>query len=589
MALQRLTSALVTFMTRTLHSKLRDTMSILDYEKSVTEEARWASAIEDLCNRGGGTLIVPAGVYVFTGSIAVSVTKRVQLKFQPGAILHQFVDADLFNIVTTTSGAIDFDGPGEIIAKFGNMSQSSAAIRFQGTSRVRSFVCTGSLQIHKDAASGSQFYEEFHLIDGQDCVIRDVISSGLVGEYHGRGIYITAINNPSVSWTIDGVDSYDHEIGVYIEGQISPGVEGVKAFNCDWVGCKHGIHWVNESAYFPPQLEVFGCHINSRGACILLKRLVQVHVIGGLYYRRNSDSLPDVSSHSFFMFDGIQDMSIVGASLSVTLSSMTLDAITLKGTGAFGRIDGNHFWMNQRNGAFIKMEGTYSKLAIGGANTKDTDGAWINLDRFTGNHTNIQISSDLRLSGRDWSTIGNVHVDASSGVVDLSKVKRGMLYLSNVDSNSVITGFSNVEVGRMITIQCDVAGVTISRSSSVLLRDTGDFKFSTAGDTITLISTATNTLREVSRSNPSNVKGSLTMTSLTHNIAAGGVSMIATGIVPNMGVGDGVIYSTSQPHSGFILNAVKEPGGRVSFYATNIGSTAAGFPSLSITTRAVLV
>lgn len=584
----RLGSYLAMFIYRTLENKLRDTMSILDFRGSGTEESRWIEAITYMNSNKGGTLIVPAGDYNFTGTVSATLSKRVRLMFQPGANLNQTVDADLFSITSTSNGVLDLDGPGIITAKFGVASANSAAFRFKGSSRVRSFVSTGSLQIFADQDAGGAFKYGFHLTDVQDGVIRDTLFSALQGTYHGTAIYITAVDNPSVSWTIDGIDSYNHEIDIDIVGTRAPGVEGVKLVNCDLVSSKHGLRWVNTSGYVPPQLEMVGCHVNTKSAGVILNNVMQAHFSGGLYYRSYTGVLgAEDIARGFFEFTNVQDWSIMGPSMSVVHSSINVPAILVSGSSsAFGRIDGTHFWMNGRNSGFVKVVGSMTRLQLGAGCTKDTSGRWIDLDEFTGNHGQIQISDDIRLTDLDWELIGNVFCDASSGTVDLRPVKRGNLSLSNVSSSSVITAFQSPEVGRMYTITCSVAGVTIQRNSNILFRDQGNFIFYQAGDTVTLICTASGVLREVARSNALNVRGTLSATSTTPSIAAGETAPVASGTITGMSVGDGLLVKTNAAHTGFTLNAVKTGASTVTIYATNVSGATATFPSLTFTIRA---
>lgn len=587
--LVRVSSDLATFLLRKIQDKLRETMSVTDYAVTTTEEARWTAALADLDSRGGGVLFVPQGTYNFTGSVAIQLSTRIRIRFANGSNLNQTVDADLFNITTTSAGALDLDGPGVITAKFSAKSASAAAVRFQGSSRVRSFICTGSLQIFQDEATVSQFRYGLHLTDVQDGVIRDPLFSALQGTYFGTAIYVTAINNPSVSWTIDGMDSYNHEIDIDIAGTRSPGVEGVKLINCDLVSSKHGLRWLNTSGYVPPQLEMVGCHVNTKSAGVVLDNVLQVHITGGLYYRSFTSVLdPADIARGFFEFTNVQDWSIIGPSLSVVHSSINVPAILLSGSsGAFGRIDGTHFWMNGRTGAFVKIVGAITRLQLGAGCTKDTSGRWLDLDDFTGNHGQIQISDDIRLTDLDWTSIGNVFCDASSGTVDLRPVKRGNLTLSNVTDSTVVTAFQSPEVGRMYTITCSTPGVTIQRNSNILFRDQGNFIFYQAGDTVTLISTASGVLREVARSNPLNVRGSLTAASTTPSIAAGASALVASGTITGMSAGDGIIFKTSAAYPGFTLAAVKTSATAVAIYATNVSGATASFPSLTFTVRSV--
>lgn len=585
MSLTRLTSKLITFMARTLHSKLTDTVSLMDFQKTTTEEARWAAAISYLNTGKGGTLLIPAGDYNFTGTVSLVISKRIRLSFQPGAVLNQTVDSDLFNFTSVVGGVLDVEGPGVINAKFGVASTASAALRFKGSTQVRSFVCTGSLQLFADQSGGGAFRYGLHLTDVQDGVIRDNLFSALQGTYHGTAIYITAISNPSVSWTIDGIDSYNHEIDIDISGTRNPGVEGVKLFNCDLVSSKHGLRWINTSSYVPPQLEMIGCHVNTKSAGVVLSKVLQVHVMGGLYYRSITSILPPEDiARGFFEFTDVQDWAIVGASMSVVHSSINVPAILITGTsGAFGRIDSTHFWMNGRNGPFVKLVGAITRLQLGGGCTKDTSGVWVDTSGYTSTPGNLQVDESIRLTDLDWETLANVYVDGSSGTFNLGNGRRGLITISNVDASSVITGVTSVEPGKMYTFRCQVAGVTINRTANMLFRNTGNFVFAEAGDTVTMVSTAAGVLCEVARSNPNNKTGRLTMTTTNPSIGSGATAEVAAGTLVGMGVTDGLSFATNLPHPGFTLSVIKNTAANVRVVATNITGAAASFPLMSVT------
>ncbi|HHP5629901.1 TPA: hypothetical protein ACSC6L_003939 [Klebsiella pneumoniae] len=473
------------FRDRTVWRRLDDTASVLDYGPATAASDATSDAIDYLLSIGGGTLFFPRGKYTFTHTIVKTLTASIKIVLDANAELVMSKDADLFYFKTTTSGRLLLCGEGIIRAGFvgaeaSGVSSIAAVVRFEGTANVRSFGAEGSLRISK--GSMGAFKYGFHLTDVQDPKIYGVHMDGYQQKGEQIGIYITNKNNPSVSWSIANLDFYDVTIGVQIVTATAPGVEGLKFVDCDFVGVKHGVTYVNNSLYYPPQFEMMGCHVNSYDTCVKLDRLLDIKIIGGLYYRRGVSVDGVIQSNgSFFEISNCQDIEINGVTGSITNSNVDVPFIVLAGPAislAFARIDNNFFWANSRVSAFLTLSGSIRKVAISASNIKDSNGKWLVEDGVTNpSEADILVQDGLSLSPALDGSLIITTVPYSDGVVNLGAARAPMVSVTNAVANQSITAFSGGRSGRTYTVLCNIAGVKLVHSSHLLLKGGGTFTF----------------------------------------------------------------------------------------------------------------
>ncbi|WP_225378335.1 hypothetical protein [Klebsiella pneumoniae] len=483
-AIKQYTDKLI-FRDRTVWRRLDDTASVLDYGSATEASDATSDAIDYLLSVGGGTLFFPRGKYTFTYTIVKTLSASIKIVLDANAELVMSRDVDLFYFKTTTSGRLLLCGEGIIRAGFvgseaSGVSSSAAVVRFEGTSNVRSFGVEGSLRISKGTMGAFKY--GFHLTDVQDPKIIGLHMDGYQQKGEQVGIYITNKNNPSVSWSFANLDFYDVTIGVQIVTAVAPGVEGLKFVDCDFVGVKHGVTYVNTSSYIPPQYEMMGCHVNSYDSCVKLDRLLDVKIIGGLYYRKGITVGGVLQSNgSFFEISNCQDIEINGVSGSITNSNVDVPFIVLDGSAislAFARIDNNLFWANARKSAFLTLSGNIQKIHFSSGNIKDSEGKWLVEDGVTNpSGAGIVIQEGLQLNPAYDGNLIISYVPYSGGVVSLGASRAPMVSVTGATSGQSITAFSGGRPGKTYNVLCNTAGVKLVHGSGILLKGGGTFTF----------------------------------------------------------------------------------------------------------------
>ncbi|WP_282808957.1 hypothetical protein [Klebsiella pneumoniae] len=483
-AIKQYTDKLI-FRERTVWRRLDDTASVLDYGPANKASDATSDAIDYLLSIGGGTLFFPRGKYTFTDTVFKTLTASIRIALDANAEIVMAKDADLFYFKTTTGGRLLLCGEGIIRAGFvgsqaAGVSSYAAVVRFEGTSNVRAFGLEGSLRISKGVMGAFKY--GLHLTDVQDPKIFGLHIDGYQQKGEQVGICITNKNNPSVSWSFSNLDFYDVTVGVEIVTATAPGVEGVKFVDCDFVGVKHGVTYVNNSPYYPPQFEMMGCHVNSYDTCLKLDRLLDIKIIGGLYYRRGFtvDGVIQ-SSGSFFEILNCQDIEINGVTGSITNRNVDVPFIVLAGPTvslAFARIDNNFFWANSRSSPFLTLSGSIRTVVLSAGNIKDSNGKWLVEDGVTNlASADILVQNGLNLSPVHDGNLIISRVPFSDGVVDLSASRAPMVSVSGAIAGQSITAFAGGRSGRTYNVLCNIAGVKLVHSSNLLLKGGGQFIF----------------------------------------------------------------------------------------------------------------
>lgn len=469
--------------------------------KSVSGSANFSAAlgaaIDSVLTAGGGVITIPPGTWTAASTITRTLTAPVTIVLAPGAVISKTTDGDLFAFTLSGSGSITLTGTGTLAASWSGASTTAAALRVVGTTSSRTVTVGGGVQIMIGA--GVWKYG-LHCTDVQDPLIDGVLMAG-GGETSGsmEGIYITCVNGPSVSWTIRGLDLYNVLYAVHVGFTRSPGVEGLKLVDCDFVGVKHGLWFDNQGTYSPPQIELNSCHINSYNSCVKITRAIQVSVIGGLYYRYSRTG-GTFSEGAFFELDGVQGFVAEGPHLSVTTAGVDIYGFSISSVSqasAFLRFLGVHFWATARSAPVIKITGNAYAITLAGDCVKDTNGQWIDTSAMTSAGTEICVDRSLRIVASDYPSMVMTDCAYSAGAINVAGALWGMVNITGAVSGNTITSITGTVPGRTYVLKCDTAGVILQHNASCNLRGGVNITFA-AGDTVTLYA-ETSTLREHAR------------------------------------------------------------------------------------------
>ncbi|EPY6939615.1 hypothetical protein ACHQIX_08875 [Klebsiella pneumoniae] len=448
--------------------QLHDTVNILRFGTQEKASDAFYNAFIYLNKRGGGNLLVPNGNYVFDKPVKTRIGCKISIYTSSNSIMTMKTDGDMFDITGSENAAIRFFGNGEFIYD-GPATKDAACIRFVSLTNGKkyatsSFECNGRIRIRK---GDNEWAYGIHLTDVRDAVLVNIQFDGLnlKGKPSSQiGVFAQAKSAASVSWVISDLQFNDLKTGFHIESDSVPGIEGLKFFNCDMAGVENGIVFNNNSDYHPPQIELIGCHINGHNTLISIKKAISIHIVGGLYYRNGMGG-------AFFEFDGVQDVSIVGPSFSVTGKKTDIPGIVIDGnneeSGLF-RISDCHFWSHGRKSPFIELKGNISGVTLSNS-TKDSSGKWIETSGMKSPKSLVNVCSDtIKLSQADKGDTWGISLKNNNGVIDLSSVPPGIVFIDNGEIKKINGG----RIGSEYTLVSEsiitlVKGVNVKNGSVI--------------------------------------------------------------------------------------------------------------------------
>ncbi|MFC0229280.1 hypothetical protein [Serratia aquatilis] len=424
----------------------RNTVSVLEFGTSEDASATFYKAILYLNKNGGGNIHIPNGDYKFTRSVKTRIGCKISIYTSSNAIMRMEIDDDMFNIEGSENAALRFFGNGEFIYD-GPITDKAACIRFislknNGSYASSSFEFNGRMRIRKGK---NEWRYGLHLTDVRDAVLVGTQFDGMNRE--GRpsqqiGVSINSKYSASVSWVISELQINDVDTAFDINSNSTPGIEGLKFFNCDMGGVKNGIVFNNSEVYVPPQIEIFGCHINGYGKLISINRAISIHIIGGLFYKKGNDGC-------FIELNSVSDVSITGISLALIGIKSDVPGIIISGNlqspSGLIRISDCNFWGSGKKSPFIKLNGNIYNLTLSNS-TKDTKGKWIDISNLNSWKETVSIEANtIRLTKMDidelWGEVNN----NKNGIIDLRNSIPGIVYIQNEEIMDFIGARINFE------------------------------------------------------------------------------------------------------------------------------------------------
>ncbi|MCG8158733.1 hypothetical protein JMY81_20900 [Brenneria goodwinii] len=425
---------------------LHDTISVLKFGSGEDASTAFYQAFIYLNKRGGGNLLVPNGNYKFNKSVKARIGCKISIYTSSNAIMKMTTDDDMFNITGSENAALRFFGNGEFIYD-GPESNDAACVRFSSLVRngryaSSSFEFNGRIRIRKGS---NEWRYGLHLTDVRDAVLVGTQFDGMNKKNRPSrqiAVSINSKNSASVSWVISEIQINDVDTAFDINSNSTPGIEGLKFFNCDMGGVKNGIVFNNSEKYIPPQIEIFGCHINGTGKLIAISKAISIHIVGGLFYKKGTEG-------SFIELSSASDVSIIGVSLTLIGKESDAPGIVIYGnaqyTSGLIRISDCNLWGNGKKSPFIKVHGSIYNLSLSNS-TKDTNGKWIDTSDLKLGKGTISIDTNtVRLSKDDVADLYGDYISNENGIVDLRNSIPGIVYLKNSKINGFVGGRINTE------------------------------------------------------------------------------------------------------------------------------------------------
>ncbi len=482
--LPNLAKAQNTFMRRSIVEKLRDTVSVLDFGTTDDASNAFYLALLHLNKQGGGNLLVPSGNYQFNKSVKARIGCKISIYTSSNTYFTMTEDAHMFDIIGSSNAALRFFGNGEFIYGANTKTKTAICIRFASMSTEKkyassSFECSGRMRFRKGKY---EWKHSIYLIDPRDVILASPQFDGLNdsnGLSQQTAVVVEANNSAAVSWTLTDLQFNDLYDCISVVSNAVPGAEGFKLVNCDMAGVCHGFSFINKSGYYPPQIELVGCHINGYGTLFEVEKVISIHITGGLYYRRghglaeSEASADSYNDGSFFKFTDVQEVSIVGAGLSITDKKLAVPGIEINGINnesSFIRISDCHFWAHGRDVPFIKLNGKVSNLTLSNS-TKDSIGKWIDTTKLSGFKNSIGIDTHtIRLTDADKGDLWGGELQIKNGVLDIRNTLPGIAYLKN-DTETQLKKIVGGKINSLYTIIISkeielISGLNISNGGS---------------------------------------------------------------------------------------------------------------------------
>jgi hypothetical protein len=289
---------------RSVRAKLRDVVSVKDFG-AVGDGVADDTAAFQAALAVADSIFVPAGTYRVSATLAKTTTKGFHIRGAGMGLtfIQQWIDADLFSI-SNTGGSTQF--------AFEDMTLQPRVMMTTGAAlSIRNDTALPSLLVRNVFIGQSSTYEFKYGINCLNCteaLFDRVVQYGLGTSNFIAWKFSSTIPATTPKWF--GCAVYNARYGAHILNTVSPGIEGVQFYGCDFVGVAYGVLYENAygTGYFPPQLTWMGGHIAATSRNFDLNIMAQATIVGGLFYNSgpgpminlNTCSDVHISNNKFF-------------------------------------------------------------------------------------------------------------------------------------------------------------------------------------------------------------------------------------------------------------------------------------------------
>jgi polygalacturonase len=298
----------------------------------------------------------------------------------------------------------------------------------------------------------------------------------------------------SVAHQITNTIIYNCSSAILVNTTTNPGVEGLKINGGEFVAVAHGIYAINSSSYTPPLIDLNNLHINSTAEAVYVQGYQSLFVNNCLFYS---------VGNSFFYLSNLTNLTVSGVQMIAPSAGPTNQcAFIFAGTSdAAVNIQSCLFqpYGSSNTGSFVYFGSGSNPFAVTLLGNQSNINNWTtSYDVFLGNvfPTLLTYANNTPKVGNDISATVNL----SGTTLTVSNTRSEIVVLGSVTGSSVINTITGNSDGRVLTIQSNTFGVTLTNSSTILLKGGTNMVFS-AGGLITLVNLLNGSWQEISRSN----------------------------------------------------------------------------------------
>lgn len=385
------------------------------------------------------------------------------------------------NALDITAG--NFSGKDFSVLYAGGVMTSGGAIRIKADRPTLTRVLVNSV-------TGSDRWANFFVsLSGNETVVDSCSLLGTVPNQDNLHGIVYDSGTKSVSHDVKSTIIYNCDRSYYIRSISAPGAEGFRISGGEAVGCNVGVDARNTAGYTPPMLSLTSTHINCAAQCVFGVGYQNINVQGGLFYSAGS---------SFFYIEDTVDFRCQGLTMADQGGPANQTAFTYVGNVAVIDTSGNYYQGSSSSStwAFYQPEGNISYVSV--VNNKMNAGGW-NTARDVwvgGEQPSSYIHSDnYPKVGEDIRQFANL----SGGTVDIRGTRAERILVSGVTGTSSIDSLLGTNDGRVVILQCDVAGVTVVHGPNLRLFNNFNYTYE-AGSKLWLVNNLDGSWEEVSRS-----------------------------------------------------------------------------------------
>lgn len=385
------------------------------------------------------------------------------------------------NALDITAG--NFSGKDFSVLYAGGVMTSGGAIRIEADRPTLTRVLVNSV------TGADQWADFFFSLSGNETVVDSCSLLGTVPNQANLHGIVYDSGTKSVSHDVKSTIIYNCDRAYYIRSVSAPGAEGFRISGGEAVGCNVGVDARNTSSYTPPMLSLTSAHINSAAQCVYGVGYQNINVQGGLFYSAGS---------SFFYIEDTVDFRCQGLTMADQGGPANQTAFIYVGNVNVIDTSGNYYQGSSPGStwAFYQPEGNMNYVSV--VNNKMNAGGWNTArDVWVGGEQPASYihSNNYPKVGEDVSQ----NAPLNGTAVDTRGTRAERLVVAGVAGTSSIDSLQGANDGRVVILQCDVAGVTVVHGPNLRLFNALNYTYG-AGSKLWLINNLDGSWEEVSRS-----------------------------------------------------------------------------------------
>ncbi|WP_226937930.1 phage tail fiber domain-containing protein [Klebsiella grimontii] len=483
--------SLVAHRTRTVRERFDDEVSVLDFGPANQFGTAMMAAMDFVMSQGGGTIFVPGRSYTLDTTIVKTLTADIHIRMSSGADVVVKSAMDVYNL--NTGDYLFCVESGKTTVTFNATAVGFAVFRITGRT-LKQTCCIEQHTLRRTLsfnigyfvyAVGANSPEFLHNHISAASVVYHLESST---ENSGLGLVANAMEAE-----VTGNKIYNCSNAIEIVNKGYYGCEGIRIKNNILVCGNNAITVLADSslraAYMPPVLHIIGNHINAYRALFAQKvsRIIFSQTDLQSKFRADDSVLGMIELYSCQGFDisGQNTFTAVsqdGSGKSNINTPIYIGDFDSKLPSAYGKIDGNTFWLDGMTAKEIGMSSTaaYTGQRIKyGLNTLQSLAAIIPRDYGSklkisevNTLSTYDVSEGLAYSSTDAnyafdSTLGILYIKGSAPARDLHIISTNVVP-NGVTINQIV---AENTFGRQLVIQFAAAEITLTHGANLIAPD----------------------------------------------------------------------------------------------------------------------